>query len=53
MKDGDTCDIPVIILSNLGQDAEVKKGIALGAKDFIVKSNVDVYDIPKIVSKYI
>ena len=53
MKDETTRNIPVIILSNLGQDSEVKKGMELGAKNYIVKSNVDVYDIPKIVAKYI
>jgi len=32
--------IPVIIMSNLGQEAEIKRGMDLGAMDFLVKSNV-------------
>ncbi len=33
-------DIPVIILSNLGQDDDIKKALDAGAKDYIVKSNI-------------
>lgn len=32
-------DIPVILLSNLGQDEDVKKGKQLGAADYFVKAN--------------
>lgn len=32
--------IPVIVLSNLGQDADVKKAKDLGAREYLVKSNV-------------
>lgn len=32
--------IPVIILSNLGQDFELKKGLALGAVCFLTKANL-------------
>lgn len=35
-----TKDIPVIILSNLGQDYEVKRGMVLGAKFFLTKANL-------------
>lgn len=35
-----TKDIPVIILSNLGQDYEVKRGMTLGAKNFLTKANL-------------
>ena len=38
LKKGGT-DIPVIILSNLGQEDDVKRGLALGAIDFLVKSD--------------
>ncbi|MBI3956429.1 MAG: response regulator [Candidatus Kerfeldbacteria bacterium] len=31
--------IPVILLSNLGQDDDVKKGKDLGADDYFIKSN--------------
>lgn len=32
-------DLPVIILSNLGQDSDLEQGKELGAMDYIVKSN--------------
>jgi DNA-binding response OmpR family regulator len=35
-----TKDIPVIILSNLGQSYEVKRGMDLGAEDFLTKANL-------------
>jgi CheY-like chemotaxis protein len=37
--DKETKDIPVIILSNLGQNGEVKKGKEKGAEDYFIKSN--------------
>lgn len=49
----ETKNIPVVILSNLGQDAEVEKGISMGAKDYIIKSNIDIYEVPKVIEKYI
>lgn len=44
----ETRDIPVIILSNLGQDEEIKKGLALGAVDYLVKAD---FSIDQIVAK--
>lgn len=32
-------DLPVILLTNLGQDNDVKKGIAMGANDYLIKAN--------------
>lgn len=31
-------DIPVIVLSNLGQEADIQRGLALGAEDYLIKS---------------
>lgn len=45
-------DIPVVILSNLGQEKEVKKGKELGAVDFIVKADVHLTDILDKITKY-
>ena len=36
-KDLNTKDIPVIFLSAKGQDAEIKRGIELGAEDYVLK----------------
>jgi len=38
-------NIPVIIASNLGQKEEIDKGMALGANDFIVKSDISLTDV--------
>lgn len=37
--DGGTSDIPVIILSNLGQQSDIDRGLSLGAKDYLVKAH--------------
>lgn len=45
-------DIPVVILSNLGQEEDVKKGMALGAVDFLVKSDHSLQEIVDKVKQY-
>ena len=45
-----TKNIPVIILSNLGQDDEIRKGLELGAVDYLVKCN---FKVDEIVDKII
>jgi len=39
----------IIVLSNLGQDEDRKKAAEFGAKDYLVKSNVPLSDIVKVV----
>ncbi len=39
-EDATTSAIPVIILSNLGQDSDVKKAMEAGAVDYLVKANL-------------
>lgn len=38
-------EIPVLIVSNLGQPQEIERGRQLGAIDFLVKANVDLDEI--------
>jgi len=38
-------DVPVIILSNLGQDSDVKRGMSLGAVDYLIKSEVSLSQV--------
>ena len=38
-KDSDLEQTPVIILSNLGQRDDMEKGIALGARDYLIKAH--------------
>ena len=44
-------DIPVIILSNLGQKKDVERGKKLGVVDYLVKSNTPINDIVKKVEE--
>ena len=38
-------NIPVVVASNLGQKEDIEKSIALGAKDYIVKSQMPINDV--------
>ncbi len=38
-------EIPVIILSNFGQESKVEKGLQLGAVDYLVKANFTTGEI--------
>jgi len=44
-----TKDIPVIILTNLGQEADVKKGLELGADTYLVKTDFSLSQLPEVV----
>jgi len=44
-------EIPVIILSNLGQKKDVERGKKLGVVDYLVKSNTPINDIVKKVEE--
>lgn len=44
-------DIPVIILSNLGQESSVQKGKALGATDYLVKADVSIDEIVERIKR--
>jgi len=37
--------IPVIILSNLGQESDIRKGLVLGAQDYLVKTDVSLSEV--------
>ena len=52
-KDSKLKSIPVIIFSNLGQDDDVKKGLAAGAKDYVIKANISINDIVAKIEKYL
>jgi two-component system, OmpR family, alkaline phosphatase synthesis response regulator PhoP len=45
--------IPVLILSNLGQESDVEKAKALGAVDYLVKSNFSMKDVIEKVKFYL
>lgn len=47
-KDSKLKKIPVLILSNLGQDPDMEKGKELGADDYLVKTD---YSMNKVIDK--
>jgi DNA-binding response OmpR family regulator len=47
-RNKNTQAIPVIILSNLGQESDVKRGLSFGAEDYLVKTEVS---LSKVVDK--
>ncbi len=48
----DTKTIPVIILTMLGSDEDIKKGLQLGANDYIVKSQHAVAEILEKIKNF-
>jgi len=47
-KDPGSKEVKVLILSNLGQQADIDRGKSLGAKDYMVKSD---YSLDQIIAK--
>lgn len=41
----ETRDIPVIIFSNLCQESDVKRGLSLGAQEYLIKSEISLSDV--------
>jgi two-component system phosphate regulon response regulator PhoB len=46
-----TKKIPVVIMSNLGDEEEVDQGLRLGAADYLIKADYDLSEIIKIIKK--
>jgi CheY-like chemotaxis protein len=46
-------DIPVVVLSNLSQAEDVQRVMDLGAKEYIVKSNVPIADLIQKIKDYL
>jgi DNA-binding response OmpR family regulator len=49
--DAATAKIPVIILSNLGQESDVKQAMEAGAVGYFVKANLSLQDLVKRVGE--
>lgn len=45
--------IPVVMLSNLGEDSEIKKALDLGANDYFVKSQHPIQEVIEKVREYL
>ena len=56
-KDPRTKDIPLVFLTNLGQADDVKKGLSLGAADYLIKAHLTPDEVvekyQKILQKHI
>ncbi|RJR31592.1 response regulator [Candidatus Parcubacteria bacterium] len=52
-KDAQTKKIPVIIMSNLGQQEDIRQGKTLGAQDYLVKSEIKLDQVVDKIRKYI
>jgi DNA-binding response OmpR family regulator len=54
IKENETLkDIPVIMLTNLSQKEDVKKGFDLGAKDYLIKSHFTPTEVMNKINKYL
>ena len=45
-------NLPIIVLSNLGGDEDIKKALALGAKDYFVKTQHPMSEVVEKAKKY-
>lgn len=52
-SDPKTKNIPVIILSNLAREGEVKRGLTEGANDYIIKTNFSLLNLVKKIKSYL
>ena len=52
-KDSKLKDIPVIVLTNLGQEGDAERGKKLGAVEYLVKADTKIVDIIGKIKKYI
>lgn len=52
-KDDEIKDTPVIMLTNINEQDEIKRGYNLGIKDYIIKTFITPGDIAEKVKKYL
>ena len=50
-EDSKSKDIPVIILTNIGEKEKIEKGIKLGAIDYLIKTNFSPEEIIEKIEK--
>ena len=44
-RDPRTKDLPVLILSNLGQESDMERGLSMGAADYLIKNSAKPADV--------
>ena len=52
-EDGTTKDVPVMLLTNLGQDEDIERGKKLGSVGYLVKANITPSEVVDAVKKAI
>ena len=52
-KETKTKNIPVLLLSNLGQKTDIDKGKALGADDYVVKASMTPSQVLEKINSYL
>ena len=43
----------MVVLTNFEQETSIEEAMKMGVKDYIVKANIDIKDVPAVVAKYI
>jgi DNA-binding response OmpR family regulator len=51
-KDPDLKQTPVLIISNLGQEEDITKGLNLGAVEYFVKAKISLDELIKKIKSY-
>lgn len=49
--DSKTKDIPIIILTNLEQKSDIKRGLEMGAKAYLIKTDFSTNKLPQLVKE--
>lgn len=52
-KDKSINSIPIVMLSNLGQESDIKRGQELGANDYLVKASLTTDEIVKKIESFL
>lgn len=52
-KNPETEEIPIVILSNLGQESDIKKGLSLGASDYLVKTETSLSEVVEKIKEQV
>lgn len=52
-SDSEISAIPVIMLSNLGDDDDINRAMVLGADDYLVKSNITIDNVMEKMRVYL
>jgi len=52
-RNKNTKNIPVIILSNLGQESDIKRGLGLGAQNYLVKTDISLSEVVEKIKEQI